>query len=71
MLLEKGAGVNIHGGRYGNGLQAAIIGGHEAIVSMLLEKGADANAQGGEYGNALRAASVCDEVTSSGYVGIE
>jgi ankyrin repeat protein len=33
--------------QYGNALQAASSGGHEAIVKLLLEKGADVNAQGG------------------------
>jgi hypothetical protein len=28
-LLEKGADVNVQGGRYGNALQAASYGGHE------------------------------------------
>jgi ankyrin repeat protein len=57
VLLEKGAEVNAQGGEYGNALQAASFGGHEAIVKVLLEKGAEVNAQGGIYGNALQAAS--------------
>jgi ankyrin repeat protein len=44
-------------GDYGNALEAASIGGHEAIAKLLIEKGADVNAQGEEYGNALQAAS--------------
>ncbi|KAF8347274.1 vegetative incompatibility protein HET-E-1 [Amanita rubescens] len=59
--LEKaskhGADVNAQGGRYGNALQAALLGGHEQVVELLLEKGADVNAQRGFYGNALQAAS--------------
>ncbi|KAF2729999.1 hypothetical protein EJ04DRAFT_446072 [Polyplosphaeria fusca] len=48
MLLDKGADVNAQGGRYGNALQAASYGGHEAVVKMLLDAGADVNAQGGD-----------------------
>jgi hypothetical protein len=58
MLLDKGADVNAHGGRYGNALHAASEGGHEAVVKLLLDKGADVDAHGGVYGNALYAASV-------------
>ncbi|KAH7309366.1 ankyrin repeat-containing domain protein [Rhexocercosporidium sp. MPI-PUGE-AT-0058] len=57
LLLEERVDVNAQGGYYGNALQAALAGGHEAIAILLLEKGADVNAQGGEYGNALQAAS--------------
>jgi ankyrin repeat protein len=59
MLLNQGADVNAQGGLYGNALQAASVGGHEAIVKMLLNRqpGADVNAQGGHFGNALQAAS--------------
>jgi ankyrin repeat protein len=53
LLLDKGAEVNAQGGRYGNALQAASLGGHGAIVKTLLNKSADVNAQGGHYGNAL------------------
>jgi hypothetical protein len=56
LLLDKGADVNAHGGRYGNALQAASSRGHEQIVKLLLDKGADVNALGGSYGNALYAA---------------
>ena len=55
-LLDKGADVNAHGGRYGNALQAASAGGHKEMATLLLDKGADVNAQGGRYGNALQAA---------------
>ncbi|KAK8064712.1 hypothetical protein PG994_007350 [Apiospora phragmitis] len=55
-LLETGAEVNAQGGNFGNALQAASLGGHEAIVRLLLEKGAEVNAQGRHYGNALQAA---------------
>ena len=57
LLLEKGADVNAQGGYFGNALQAAAFGGHEAIVQLLLEEGADVNSQGGKYGNALQVAS--------------
>jgi ankyrin repeat protein len=57
LLLDNEADVNAQGGRYGNALQAASVGGHEAVVKVLLNKGADVNAQGGNYGNALQAAS--------------
>ena len=55
VLLKMRADVNAQGGCYGNALQAASYGGHEAITQQL--NGADVNAQGGEYGNALQAAS--------------
>ena len=48
--------VNAQGGHYGNALQAASWGGHEAVVRLLLDKGSNVNAQGGRYGNALQAA---------------
>ena len=37
-------------------LQAARLGGNEAIVKLLLENGAELNAEEGNYGNALQAA---------------
>jgi hypothetical protein len=57
LILKAGADVNAQGGRYGNALQAALVGGHKKIVALLLDKGADVNAQDGWYGNALQAAS--------------
>jgi ankyrin repeat protein len=56
-LLDKGADVNMQGGRFGNALQAAAFHGNEELVRLLLEKRANVNAQGGEYANALQAAS--------------
>jgi ankyrin repeat protein len=56
-LLDKGADVDAQGGDYGNALQAALDGGHKAVVRLLLEKGVDVNADGGDYGNALEVAS--------------
>ena len=39
---------------YGNALQVASYGGHEAIVRLLLDKGTNVNAQGGgNYSNVL------------------
>jgi len=55
--LTESSYVNAWGGSYGNALQAASYGGHEAITKLLLEKGANANVQGGCYGNAIQAAS--------------
>lgn len=39
-------------GKYGNALQAAAWGGHEAIVWLLLTNAADVNAHGGRYASA-------------------
>jgi hypothetical protein len=44
-LLNKGADINAHGGKYGNALQAASLRGNVAIVQLLLDKGADINAR--------------------------
>ena len=55
LLLDRGADVNVQGGRYGNALQAAAFGGHEETVELLVSKGADVNLQSGDYGNALQA----------------
>jgi ankyrin repeat protein len=44
LLLEKGADVNAQGGKYGNALYAALVGGHWEIVKILLYRGADVNA---------------------------
>ncbi|KZP13166.1 hypothetical protein FIBSPDRAFT_753838 [Athelia psychrophila] len=54
----------MQGGKYGNALQAALVGGHDEIVRLLLERGADVNAQGGWHRNVLRAAlrSGCDVI---------
>ena len=43
LLLDRGANVNAQGGHYGNALQAASEGGHEAVVKLLLDKGAHSN----------------------------
>ncbi|RYP53496.1 hypothetical protein DL768_001533 [Monosporascus sp. mg162] len=58
LLLDKGADVDIRGGRYGSALQMASLRGYEKIVQLLLEKGADINIEGGGYGSPLRMASL-------------
>ncbi|KAJ7826554.1 ankyrin repeat-containing domain protein [Mycena olivaceomarginata] len=59
LLLDYGADVNAQGGRYGNAIQAAVVGGHLDLAQLLLEHGADVNAQGGRYGTvAIQAAAV-------------
>jgi ankyrin repeat protein len=40
LLVDKGADVNAQGGAYGNALQTASYGGHEAVVRLLRDKGA-------------------------------
>ncbi|KAJ7208362.1 ankyrin repeat-containing domain protein [Mycena pura] len=61
-LLERGADLNVQGGRFGNTLQAASYWGHIDIMHCLLKSGADVNSQGGEYGNALQAASCAGHI---------
>ncbi|KAF8249183.1 hypothetical protein K440DRAFT_660436 [Wilcoxina mikolae CBS 423.85] len=66
-LLAHGADINAQGGYYGNALQAAARGGHEAVVAagrgheavvrLLVDRGAHVNARGGKFGNALQAAA--------------
>jgi ankyrin repeat protein len=53
MLVKRGTNVNMHGGGYGNALQAASSEGYEPTVRLLLENKADFNTQGGLYGNVL------------------
>ena len=62
LLLDKGAEVNAQGGKYGNALQAASLGGHEQVVKLLLNKGANIDTQGGHFGNALYAAAYAGNV---------
>ena len=59
--MGQGGDVNAQGGGYGNALQAAASGPHEAIVKLFLARGADVNAQGGNCRNTLRAAYRDDE----------
>ena len=47
--------MNAQGGYYGNALQAASYGGHDAIAKLFINKGVDVKIQGGHYGNALQA----------------
>ncbi|KAH8834358.1 ankyrin repeat-containing domain protein [Flagelloscypha sp. PMI_526] len=56
-LVEKGADVNIVGGKYWTALQGATARAQLEVVRFLVEKGADVNAVGGEYGTALQAAA--------------
>jgi hypothetical protein len=46
LLVDKGAGVNAQGGRYGNALQASSDEGREQVVKPLLNKGADVDVEG-------------------------
>ena len=57
LLLDKGADINIQGGKYGSALQAVSWGGNVEAIRLLLDKGADINIQVGKYGSALQAAS--------------
>jgi ankyrin repeat protein len=53
LLLDKSANVIAKDKYYGNSLQAASAGGHEAVVKLLLNKSADVIAKDKYYGNAL------------------
>ena len=55
LLLEKGADVNMLGGKFGTALQAAAYH-HRPYVEMLLKHGADPTLKGGKYGSAIGAA---------------
>jgi ankyrin repeat protein len=58
LLLGNDADVSAQGGRFGNALRVASVGGHNRIVELLVDKGADVNAQGGLYSNVLQVVSV-------------
>ncbi|KAJ7863215.1 ankyrin repeat-containing domain protein [Mycena leptocephala] len=62
LLLDRGADVNLKGGKYGSALAAVSYWGHLEIVRLLLDRGADVNLKGGEYGSALAAASSCGKL---------
>jgi len=49
--------IRFQAGRYGNVLQAASEGGHEAVVRLLLKKGAKVNPQGSRCRPPLREAT--------------
>ena len=60
LLLSASANITTPGGgAYGNALQVASAGGHEAVVKLLLDAGAGVNAPNiqNDFGNALRMAS--------------
>lgn len=57
-LLEHGAAVDAHTGRYGTALQTAASKGHEYIVEKLLDAGADPTLDG-DGGNAIYTAAAC------------
>ncbi|KAF7978591.1 hypothetical protein HWV62_45310 [Athelia sp. TMB] len=56
LLLDKGANVDIVGGKYSTALQAACARGHLELATLLLDKGANVDVVGGKYGTALQAA---------------
>ena len=56
-LLAQCEDVNATGGHFGNLIQAAAFGGHEAMVRWLIDLGADVHLRG-RYGSPLRAASL-------------
>ncbi|KAI4159863.1 MAG: hypothetical protein LQ342_006191 [Letrouitia transgressa] len=41
LLLDRGADVNVQGGRYGNAVQTAAYHGHRQVVQLLLDNGAN------------------------------
>lgn len=62
-LLKHGADPNLHGGKYGSALQAAVAGSARGntegnnidIVKLVLEHGAELNYRGGAFDSAMRA----------------
>jgi len=57
-LLEKGASLNIEGGKYFKPLTAAVAGGNERLIRLIIDKGADLNGhRGGWEHSALNIAS--------------
>jgi hypothetical protein len=57
IFFNAGGDVHMQGGKYGNALQAASLGGHNELVHILLNAGGDVNMQGGMFDNALQATS--------------
>lgn len=72
-LVQQGADVNIHSGKYGSALNAACFAGHAATVQCLLDQGASTRSSG-MFSNSLDAAfrgmheNVAILVLESGYI---
>ena len=72
-LLRKGANPNHHGGRYGDPLQAAVVGTSVGntennsidIVHLLLDSGASLGHRGGIHGSAMRASVFCGNIAAA------
>ncbi|KAK6523910.1 hypothetical protein TWF281_001875 [Arthrobotrys megalospora] len=56
LLIERGADINLRGGKYETALQYAAKKGHLEVVKYLLENGADPSIEGGKYKTAVLAA---------------
>jgi ankyrin repeat protein len=62
-LLKNGADPNMHGGEYGDALQAAVVGSAKGnvldnnidLVKLVLDYGGEINYRGGKYHSAMRA----------------
>jgi len=64
LLLNRGADINLVGGKHGTALTSAASTGNLriGIAPLPLDRGADANIVGGYYGTALTAA-LCSQST--------
>ncbi|CAH0017361.1 unnamed protein product [Clonostachys rhizophaga] len=60
LLIKKGARVNARRGRFGNGLHAALNGGHGQVAHELLDQGANPHLRGRIFHTALDAALSAD-----------
>jgi hypothetical protein len=49
LLLDRGADVNVKGGRWGNAVQAAVVWGHWEVGELLLSKCAKVDLPGPEW----------------------
>jgi ankyrin repeat protein len=56
LLLERGATINIRGGKYETALQCAAKHGRLEVVKLLLDNGADLTIEGGKYKSPVKAA---------------
>ncbi|KAK6349855.1 hypothetical protein TWF696_006118 [Orbilia brochopaga] len=56
LLLDRGADINLRGGKYETPLQYAAKEGYLEVVKFLVANGADPSIEGGKYGTAMRAA---------------